>query len=125
MTPQREVPPAVVPILRVFPGDEADRFYLDYLGFVVDWEHRFEPDLPLYRQVSRGDWALHLSEHHGDATPGSAVRLRIADLDAFHREIRAKDYPLRPGIETMPWAREVRLTDPFGNRLVFHTPTEA
>lgn len=38
--------------------------------FRVDWEHRFEPGFPLYLQVSRDGLVLHLSEHHGDGSPG-------------------------------------------------------
>ena len=41
------------------------------LGFRVDWEHRFRRAAPLYMQVSRDGLVLHLSEHHGDACPGS------------------------------------------------------
>lgn len=114
---------SVIPILRTFPGPEADRFYLDYLGFVVDWEHRFEPGLPLYRQVSREGCVLHLSEHHGDATPGSAVRIEVADADALSRRLVADDtYPVRPGVQVQEWGREVVVPDPFGNRLVFWSP---
>jgi hypothetical protein len=36
--------------------------------------HRFAPDLPLYMQVSRDGSVLHLSEHHGDCSPGAANR---------------------------------------------------
>jgi len=53
------------PILRIFDEAKAKEFYVDFLGFKVDWEHRFEPGLPLYLQVSRGDCVLHLSEHSG------------------------------------------------------------
>lgn len=63
----------VIPILRIFDVDRAREFYVDHLGFVVDWEHRFEERLPLYMQVSRGGLVLHLSEHHGDGAPGSTV----------------------------------------------------
>ena len=36
------------PILRIFDEAKAKEFYVDFLGFKVDWEHRFEPGLPLY-----------------------------------------------------------------------------
>jgi catechol 2,3-dioxygenase-like lactoylglutathione lyase family enzyme len=42
-----------VPILRIFDVAKAREFYLDYLGFRSDWEHRFEPGLPLYMQNYR------------------------------------------------------------------------
>ena len=63
----------VIPILRIFDEAKALEFYVDFLGFKVDWQHRFEANFPLYLQVSLGECALHLSEHHGDASPGAAV----------------------------------------------------
>jgi hypothetical protein len=60
------------PIFRIF--DEA-KAKVGFLGFKIDWEHRFEPSLPLYMQISK-DCIIHLSEHHGDCTPGGAVRNR-------------------------------------------------
>lgn len=116
--------PLVVPVIRTFPGPEATRFYIEYLGFAVDWEHRFEPELPLYRQVSRDGVVLHLSEHHGDATPGSAVRIRVADVQALqHRLATNTLYPLRIGLTRQEWADELSVPDPFGNTLTFHTPS--
>ena len=111
-----------IPILRIFDVAKAKEFYLDYLGFRADWEHRFEPGLPLYMQISRGACVLHLSEHHGDATPGATVFLRVSGLQALHDELSRKDYRYqRPGIELAPWnARLMQLTDPFGNRLRFN-----
>ena len=37
-----------IPVLRIFSVDKAREFYMDFLGFSLDWEHRFSPDLPLY-----------------------------------------------------------------------------
>jgi len=109
-----------IPILRIFSVEKAREFYLDFLGFEWDWEHRFEPGMPLYAQVHRGDLVLHLSEHHGDATPGSAVFVRMQGVDEFHAEVSAKGYGyMRPGVEDAPWGREMTVIDPFGNRLCF------
>ncbi len=109
------------PILRIFDEAKAREFYVDFLGFAVDWEHRFEPGLPLYMQISRDGCVLHLSEHHGDCCPGAAVRIETSDLDRFHDELGSKRYGYaRPGIEAMPWGtRDMSVLDPFGNRLTF------
>lgn len=116
---------APIPILRIFDEAKAREFYLDFLGFRIDWEHRFEPDLPLYLQVSRGGCRLHLSEHHGDASPGAALRIPMQGLDELHAELSAKRYKhARPGIEQAPWGRDLTVRDPFGNRLVFAEPAE-
>lgn len=111
-----------IPILRIFDVAKAREFYVGFLGFTVDWEHRFDDRAPLYMQVSRNGLVLHLSEHHGDACPGSTVFVRMTGLDAYHAEITAKGYGyMRPGIEDVPWnARMMQVTDPFGNRIRFN-----
>ncbi len=110
-----------IPILRSFDEAKAREFYLDYLGFTVDFEHRFAPDLPLYMGISRAGLTLHISEHHGDATPGAAVFIEMTGLRDFHAELQQKDYrSLRPSIEDAPWnAWAMDLIDPFGNTLRF------
>jgi catechol 2,3-dioxygenase-like lactoylglutathione lyase family enzyme len=91
---------SVVPILRIFDIAKADEFYQGFLGFKVDWDHRFDDNAPLYRQVSRGDLILHLSEHHGDGSPGARLRVMMRGVEEFHREISAKNYRfMRPGLE--------------------------
>ena len=112
---------AAIPVLRVFSEDKAREFYVGFLGFCVDWEHRDEPGMPLYMQVSRNALVLHLSEHYGDACPGSTLRAGLVGIDAYHRELSAKEYGfLRPGVEPRPWGhREMEVIDPFGNRIRF------
>lgn len=111
-----------IPILRIFDEAKAREFYVDFLGFQIDGEHRFEPDLPLYVQVSRAGLTLHLSEHVGDACPGSTVFVRTTGIDDLHAELIAKKYKyLRPGAEIAPWnAKCMEVIDPFGNRIRFN-----
>ena len=111
-----------IPILRIFNVEKAREFYVGFLGFTIDWEHRFEDSAPVYMQASRGSLVIHLSAHHGDACPGSTVFVRVTGLEDYHREITSKDYPyMRPGIELTPWnARMMEVIDPFGNRLRFN-----
>ena len=115
------------PILRIFDEAKAREFYLDYLGFTLDWEHRFEPGMPLYCQVSKDGCTLHLSEHHGDCSPGAAIRITTAGIDALHAALAEKQYKYaRPGIESVPWGgREMSIKDPFGNRLTFVADDDA
>lgn len=109
-----------VPVLRIFSVAKAREFYLGYLGFRLDWEHRFGDDFPLYIQVSRSVLTLHLSEHHGDGSPGAAVFIPMCGIDAFQAELAAKDYPyLKPSLEDAPWGRGMDLIDPFSNQLRF------
>jgi catechol 2,3-dioxygenase-like lactoylglutathione lyase family enzyme len=112
---------ATVPILRSFDEAKAREFFVGFLGFKIDWEHRFEPDLPLYMQVSRDGIVFHVTEHHGDGSPGARVRVVIRGLRGFHAELAAKRYKHnRPGLERPDWGGlEMTVTDPANNRITF------
>ncbi|MGF2614839.1 VOC family protein [Rossellomorea vietnamensis] len=112
---------APVPVLRIFDEVKAKEFYLDFLQYETDWAYGGE-ELPAYMQISKGSCILHLSEHHGDACPGAAVRIPVEDIEEWHGRLIDKNYKyMKPGLEETPWnTREVKVTDPFGNRLVFY-----
>ena len=104
-----------IPILRVSDAARAVAWY-ERIGFVKEWEHRFEPSFPAFVSVVRNNTArLFLSEHSGDAQPDTLVYLRVPDVDIVASEFAA------PVID-QPWGREVHLTDLDGNRLRVATP---
>ena len=109
-----------VPIVRIFDVTMAHEFYLGFLGFRVDWEHRFGDRFPLYTQVSRNGLRLHLSEHVGDATPGGNMVVYMKGIGDFHKELSGKKYRLMmPGLEDEGTRLEVEVIDPFNNRIRF------
>ena len=113
----------VVPILRVFDEAAALSFYVDYLDFRVDWRNETGGHEPLYAQLSRGDARIHLSGHHGDASPGGGVLVPVPDALDLQLALEAKEYAYaNPGIEDRPWGRVVTVIDPFSNRIVFLEP---
>ncbi|WP_245930346.1 glyoxalase superfamily protein [Allonocardiopsis opalescens] len=105
-----------IPILRVADAAAATAWYAR-LGFTKQWEHRFEPALPAFVEVARGPVRLFLSEHTGDARPDTLVYLRVRDVDTIAADFGAE-------VSEAPWAREIELRDPDGNRLRIGTPTE-
>jgi len=111
-----------IPILRIFDVAKAKDFYCGFLGFHVDWEHRFDDGSPVYMQVSKAGLTLHLSEHHGDCCPGSTVFVWMTGIEEFRKEITSKGYKfMRPGIETTFYdAKCVQVIDPFGNHIRFN-----
>ena len=116
----------VTPILRIFDETRAREFYVGFLGFRIDWEHRFHDGAPLYAQLSRDACTLHLSEHHGDGCPGAAIRIEEHDVDAYQQALVAKKYKYyNPGILDTEWhTREMTVQDPFGNKLIFWKPVK-
>lgn len=113
------------PIFRIFDEAKARDFYVGWLGMTVDWEHRFHPGAPLYFQVSRGALKLHLSEHSGDASPGSTALVYMEGVEAWHKELIGKPYKYnRPGLEKQDWGLECTVIDPFRNQIRFLEPLD-
>jgi len=115
----------VVPIFRIFSLEKAREFYLDFLGCTVEWEHRFSPDAPVYMRVTRGGLVVHLSEHHGDGTPGSIAYVYMTGVRDLHRELNDRNYRHnRPGLIEQEWGMtELTVIDPFNNRITFGEKT--
>jgi catechol 2,3-dioxygenase-like lactoylglutathione lyase family enzyme len=120
---------ATIPVIRMFDVGKAKEFYVDFLGFKIDWEGYIREGAPLYMQLSRDGLTLHLSEHHGDAAPGGTTLVRTTGIEKFHAELLRKAYKYnRPSLDTAPYGAKVMYTiDPFGNRLRFEEeiPEEA
>jgi len=84
-TPQQRV----FPTLRITNYAASKKYYVEVLGFRIDWEHRFEPNLPVFMQVSRDgirprpdqiiEWAVQAGSV---AAPDSVV-----DLPPWHSGI--------------------------------------
>lgn len=114
----------VIPILRIFDYDKAIEFYIDWLGFKIVWEDKKE-NRPIYIEVALGDIVLHLSEHHGDSSPGARLFIRgFENLAEYHKSLIDARYKYnRPGLKPPFWnpdALTMEAIDPFGNRLTFN-----
>ncbi len=106
----------VIPILRVADAAVAVAWY-GRLRFAEEWVHRFEPGFPAFVSMARGEVRLFLSEHTGEARPDTLLYLRLDDADAIAAEFGV-------AVEDAPWAREIELRDPDGNRLRIGTPKD-
>ena len=72
--------------------------------------------MPAFVSVARGRVRLFLSEHRGDARPDTLVYLRLDAVEEIAAEFGVT-------VGEAPWAREIELRDPDGNRLRVGTPT--
>jgi hypothetical protein len=113
----------VVPILRMYDLDSTLDFYVGYLGCTRDWQDG-DGIAPTYLQVSRAGLVLHLSNHHDDGTPGTAVLIETHSVAELHAELHATGYRhMLPGLEPHPRGLEVTVIDPASNRLRFFERT--
>lgn len=115
----------VIPILRIFDYKKVIEFYVDWLGFKVDWEDPRDK-VPIYLQISKDNIVLHLSEHHGDCSPGAKIFIDCCEggLHQYHSGLLAKNYTYnKPSLELAEWnAITMEVVDPFGNKLLFNEP---
>ncbi len=112
----------VIPVLRIFDYKKAIEFYVDWLGFKINWEHTFDENTPVYMEIERDGLMIHLSEHHGDGTPGTNVFVWCNGIKDFHTEIMNKKYKYnKPGLdETFYGALSLKVIDPFHNQVIFN-----
>jgi len=115
----------VIPQLRIRDAARSLPFYLQGLGFQIDWEHRFDAGLPLFAQISREGQTLFLTEHSGEGEVGAVVYLMVPDVDACAAAFRAAGLTDFEGPQDTPWGtREMRLRDPDGNHLRWATHSD-
>jgi catechol 2,3-dioxygenase-like lactoylglutathione lyase family enzyme len=115
---------APIPILHVRHVEDALAYYVDRLGFQVDF--RYEKDPSTYAGVKRDHVRLHLQHrdaHHFENGHNGHLRFRIPvdDPDMLHNEFRAMGV-LEENVEVQDteWGtREFGFEDPDGNGLVF------
>lgn len=106
---------SLVPFMRATDA-RASAAWWERLGFEIEWEHRFAPELPLFLALRRGDARVFLSEHAGDAPPDGLVYLYVEDADAVADSFGARAEQTEYGL------REVELLDPDGNRVRVGSP---
>jgi uncharacterized glyoxalase superfamily protein PhnB len=112
----------VIPQLRITNAARSLAFYVEGLGFIVDWKHQFEPGFPLFCQATRAGQTIFLTEHSGDCQVGGAVYFNVPDASACHAQFSKNGIVATNPLANTPWGTcEFVLTDPDGNRLRFAT----
>jgi hypothetical protein len=123
-------PTTTIPVLRIFSEQAAKEFYLDYLGFTLDFGGPAGGDL-FYGQVSRPGATLQLTEQRYEAGPGATVDIWLTGLAEFRDELWGKVNGGQgpavgvPPVEEVWWgARVMVVSDPFGNHLRLSEPLD-
>ena len=110
----------VIPQLRITNAERSLAFYVNGLGFQIDWKHQFEPGYPLFFQITRAGQTIFLTEHTGDCEVGGAVYFIVPDARAYYAEFQQRGIVAAKAPEDTPWGTcEFMLTDPDGNKLRF------
>lgn len=114
----------VIPALRITGYERSKVYYVEALGFVVDWEHRFGSGFPVFVSLRRDGMQIYLTQHAGDCQVGGLVHFVIPDVDGWYREFRARGANVAEGPNNDLGFRNMTVTDPDGNQLRFMEPTD-
>lgn len=118
-----------IPVLRMLDEAKAKAFYIDFLGYTIDWEHRFRPESPespLYLQIRNGASVFHLNGHANEDSPTSEVRIQVRGVEAYcewlgsRAKVAEKPEVVDPRYEGRK--TDMNLYDPSGNLLTFWQP---
>jgi catechol 2,3-dioxygenase-like lactoylglutathione lyase family enzyme len=101
----------VIPILNVRDLAASLAFYLDVLGFRIDWRGR------QMASVSRDGKAIMLCQGE-QGGPGTWVWIGVEDVEPFYADLRARgDVKIVLEPTNYWWAFEFRIADPDGHVL--------
>ena len=98
--------------------DRAKAFYVDQVGFVLDYDHQVSPELRFIQLTPKGSaCSISMGTGLSDAAPGSVngLQLVVADADAARAELVSRGVDASE-VQDLPWGRFTFFADPDGNR---------
>jgi len=111
----------IIPILRVNSLASSIRYYVDVLGFKVDWGGE---DQSTFASVSRDRRAIMLCQsEQGQA--GTWMWIGVEDIEPLFAEYSGKGAKFLENPTNYPWAYEMRIEDPDGHVLRFGSEPKA
>jgi predicted enzyme related to lactoylglutathione lyase len=105
----------IIPILNVRSLRESTRYYVDVLGFRVDWG---DEDGSEMASVSRDEKAIMLCPG-GQGHSGTWVGIGVEDIEPLVEQLHTRGAKVRQGPANFPWAYEVQIEDRDGHVLRF------
>jgi catechol 2,3-dioxygenase-like lactoylglutathione lyase family enzyme len=105
----------IIPILSVRSLPASIRYYVDVLGFKVDWGGN---DPSIMASVSRDGHAIMLCEGE-QGHPGTWIWIGVENIDPLFEQLSASGLNFRLKPTNYSWAYEMRIEDPDGHVLRF------
>ncbi len=105
----------ITPILRVTSIPISIRYYVQVLGFAVDWGNEDGSEMA---SVSRDGHSIMLCQ--GDqGQPGTWIWIGVEDIAPLFEQYQSRGAMFRQAPINRPWAYEMQLEDPDGHVLRF------
>ncbi|MEG0383568.1 glyoxalase superfamily protein [Solibacillus cecembensis] len=109
----------VIPAFRITDYSRSKAFYIEGMGFKIDWEHRFEPHFPVFVQITKDDMTIYLTEHTGDCQIGGLIHFFVPNVDNWYNELKSnKNICItEPPNNSLEGLRMMNIVDPDGNQI--------
>jgi catechol 2,3-dioxygenase-like lactoylglutathione lyase family enzyme len=104
----------IVPILRVGSLSASVRYYVEVLGFRLDWGGEADS----MASVSRDGHAIMLCQG-AQGQPGTWIWIGVEDIEPLFAQYQRAGARFLEGPTDRPWAYEMQLLDPDGHVLRF------
>ncbi len=105
------------PVFGIRSYEEAIDYYVDWLGFNLDWEWREAPGQPAIVSISRDGITIGLNES-ADAATGAWLSVSVNDAQALADEWNGRRTGSARVVSGAPYdGAVIHLVDPFGNRI--------
>ncbi len=103
----------IVPILRVASLPSSVRYYVDVLGFTVDWGAEAGSEMA---SVSRDNHSIMLCQG-SQGHSGIWLWIGVEDIEPLFEHFKQKGAKVRQAPINYPWAYEMQIEDPDGHVL--------
>lgn len=114
----------VIPILKVFDVIRAKEFYVDVMGFKVEWERGSDEKSNIYMILSYEHILLYFTAYDDEVASVSSVFIEFSGLKEYHEFLMERKVGYLFADPNMtPWkSLSMEVIDPFGNKLLFCEP---
>ena len=103
----------IIPILKVRNFSASIDYYVNVLGFRVEWDWGDPPDIG---SVERDNYSIMLCENE-QGHPGTWIWMGVEDAEKYYEEYKASGAKIREAPINYPWAYEFRVEDLDGHVL--------
>ena len=101
----------IIPILNVRNFSASIDYYVNVLGFRVEWDWGDPPDVG---SVARDDYSIMLVENE-QGHAGTWLWMGVEDADQYYEEYKTSGAKIREHPINYPWAYEFRVEDLDGH----------
>lgn len=109
----------IIPVFKIGNFVEAKNFYVEKLGFNLNWTDKHCDCFPAYSEIEMDGAVIHLTEEYGFAKEGMTIMIKKEKLKEYLGELNKDDLFKTVEIEEEVFGNSFMIEDPWSNRIHF------